>query len=71
MVSQLQMFSLGVLWVGGWSFILFEYPRIACRVLRDKTPTEKRLRHMRMMGGIGLVWVAVSCAVTFVVGFFH
>jgi hypothetical protein len=71
MVSQLQMFSLGILWVGGWSFVMFEYPQKVCTVLRAKNPSEHKLRLFRRMGAIGLIWVAASCLLTFVFGFFR
>jgi hypothetical protein len=69
-ISREQLLALGVLWVGGWAFLCFDYPRLVCRVLQIKNPTDKRLRMMRKMGAVFLIWTFASLLITFVSGFF-
>jgi len=70
MLSELQMFALGVIWVGGWGFLFFEYPEFTCRMFRKK-PTEKWLRFSRITGAVELGIVFTSAVLTFVWGFFE
>ena len=71
MMSKLQMFALGVFWVGGWGFLFFEYPELMCRIFRVKNPTPKRLRFARVMGAVELGIVFTGAVLTFVWGFFE
>jgi hypothetical protein len=60
MISEVRLFALGVIWVGGWGFLFFAYPEIVCKLLRAKNPTPKRLRLMRITGAIELALVFLS-----------
>ena len=70
-MTELQFFALGVLWVGGWSFLFFDYPAVACRLLFHAPPTPKRLRLMRKMGAVGLAILFLSALGEVLAGFFH
>jgi hypothetical protein len=69
MLSSEQMSALGVIWVGGWGFLFFDYPQIVCRIF-FREPTPKRLRNIRIMGAVELAIVFASAIITFVCGFF-
>ena len=71
MMSELQMFALGVIWVGGWGFLFFEYPELMCRLFRVQNPTPKRLRFARVMGAVELGIVFTSAVLAFVWAFFE
>jgi hypothetical protein len=62
--SREQMLALEVIWVGGWGFLFFEYPKFVCRIFRQE-PTENRLRNVRRTGGLELAIVFVSAMCTF------
>ena len=57
MISQVQMYDLGVVWVGGWGFMFFAYPELVCRIFRVKNPTPKRLKLIKITGAVELVLV--------------
>ena len=69
MISHEQGFALGVIWVGGWGFLFFNYPASICRMSRQEA-TPKRLRLIRIIGAIELVIVLCSAMAEFVWGFF-
>ncbi|MGA9057176.1 MAG: hypothetical protein WB763_11760 [Terriglobia bacterium] len=69
MISHEQFFALGVVWVGGWGFLFFNYPSVVCRISRQG-PTTKRLHRMRIMGAVELAIVFISAVATFIGGFF-
>jgi hypothetical protein len=60
MISQAQLYALGVVWVGGWGFMFFAYPELVCRIFRVKNPTPKRLKFIKIMGAVelGIVFTA-------------
>jgi hypothetical protein len=60
MISEVRLFALGVIWVGGWGFLFFAYPEIVCKLFRVKNPTSKRLKLIRIAGAIELALVFFS-----------
>jgi hypothetical protein len=66
MISQAQVYALGVAWVGGWGFMFFAYPELVCRIFRVKNPTPKRLKLIKITGAIELAIVfiaSIGCAI--------
>ncbi len=70
MISQVQMYALGVVWVGGWGFMFFAYPELVCRIFRVKNPTLKRLKLIKITGAVGLVLV-FSASIGYAIFGFH
>ena len=68
MISQVRLFALAVVWVGGWGFLFFTNPQLICRLGRVKDPTPKRLRTIKITGAVELVIVFASCVLTAVFG---
>jgi hypothetical protein len=60
MISEVRLFALGVIWVGGWGFLFFAYPEFVCKLFRAKNPTPKRLKFMKITGAIELALVFLS-----------
>ena len=70
MISQVQMYALGVVWVGGWGFMFFAYPELVCRIFRVKNPTLKRLKLIKITEAVGLVLV-FSASIGYAIFGFH
>jgi hypothetical protein len=68
LMSELQFFSLGVIWVGGFGLFAFSYPEKFLRLFRRR-PTVSQLRAVRIMGAIELAVVFLSALSMFVMGF--
>jgi len=70
MISQAQMYALGVVWVGGWGFMFFAYPELVCQIFRVKNPTPKRLKFIKITGAVELVLV-FSASIGYAIFGFH
>ena len=70
MISQVQMYALGVVWVGGWGFMFFAYPELVCRIFRVKNPTPKRLKLIKITGAVELDLV-FSASIGYAIFGFH
>jgi hypothetical protein len=68
MISQAQMFALGVAWVGGWGFLFFTNPAFICRLSRIKNPTAKRLKLVKVVGAVELSLVFTGLILTAIFG---
>lgn len=69
MISQAQMYALGVVWVGGWGFLFFTYPELVCRIFRVRNPTPKRLKLMKITGAVELAIVFTASILCAIFGF--
>ncbi len=70
MLSREQTLALGVIWVGGWGFLFFNYPSAICKIMKhEAAPT--RLRLIRIVGAIGLAVTFCSALADFIMGFFQ
>ncbi len=69
MISQAQLYALGVVWVGGWGFLFFTYPALVCRIFRVKNPTPKRLKLIKITGAVELAIVFTASVLCAIFGF--
>jgi hypothetical protein len=69
MISQAQMYALGVVWVGGWGFLFFTYTDLVCRIFRVKNPTPKRLKLVKITGAVELAIVFTASILCAIFGF--
>jgi hypothetical protein len=69
MISQAQIYALGVVWVGGWGFMFFVYPELVCRIFRVKNPTLKRLKLIKITGAVELAIVFTASILCAIFGF--
>jgi hypothetical protein len=69
MISQAQMYALGVVWVDGWGFLFFTYPELVCRIFRVKNPKPKRLKLIKITGAVELAIVFTASILCAIFGF--
>ena len=69
MISQAQIYALGVVWVGGWGFMFFVYPELLCRIFGVKNPTLKRLKLIKITGAVELAIVFTASILYAIFGF--
>jgi hypothetical protein len=62
--------AFGVLWVGGWGFVLYRYPAFIVRIgFRSVTPG--RIRFIRLLGVVEMSLAALSIPVEALMLVFH
>ena len=69
MISQAQIYALGVVWVGGWGFLFFTYPELVCRIFRVNNPTLKRPKLIKITGAVELAIVFTASILCAILGF--
>jgi hypothetical protein len=60
MISQAQIYALGVVCVAGWEFLVFTYPDWVCRLSSKKHPTPKRLKLIDTTGAVASSMVFIG-----------
>jgi hypothetical protein len=60
MLSSVQFYALGDAWVGGWGLVFFAYPERICRMFGLKKPTPKRVKLVKIIGGVELALLLIG-----------